>query len=252
MFAPPPEPTSSERRVLELARHIFSAEDKTHHLYLLYLRVLCDWPTFLRQDPARSPEDDGRPLVIVTQSGVVVVENVPSAADRPGAQDDDDDYDDDDGFENLPPLSPRDVEVRHPELPRSACRFDPARDVLWFAHDTDAGEVAGMAPYYGSQLSAVRNVLFAESRWRRDVDACLAVLGHFPGVMAVYVLLGDYRSPHGVVAGTEGQFRATAEKLAERDEHILRGRGVAVEYIDYQSNVHGGFRASKKVVLVHR
>jgi hypothetical protein len=135
------------------------------------------------------------------------------------------------------------IQLRHPEISSSVIYIRPEQDILWLGQDTDMEQLDELNKYYGLQLSTIQNVLFEETEWD-DLEDSIMKLDYFPGVRTIYVWLDSYRFQAGATVTNEQGYVDKAAEFQDRDRRALHGRNLMVEYIDYENNIYGGFRAN--------
>ena len=135
------------------------------------------------------------------------------------------------------------IQLQHPELSFTVFHLHPERDILWISHETENEALEELSNYYGPHLSAIQNVLFEQSEWD-DLDDSLKKLEHFHGIRVLYIWLESYRFLLGAAVTTQQGYLKKAAEFQARDQLALRGRNLTVEYIDYENNIYGGFRAN--------
>ncbi|KAJ2964174.1 hypothetical protein NQ176_g10811 [Zarea fungicola] len=199
-----------EPRVLRLCQ-----SDSEEDVDLLYVRVHSRFSNFLQHDTADSLGEPGSPLE---------EDLVQDLTSTPGGND----------------FQQRFITMKHPKLPSSDILVCPERDVLWLNFDDDEEDLEEMSRHYGTQLSAIRNVIFEQTEWD-DIDACLNQLQHFPGVQTIYVWLSSHLHLAGETPATEKEYFQEARAFQARDYTRFEERNVTVQYIDYERNLYGGF-----------
>lgn len=183
----------------------------------LYFQALCSLRTFLQQD-----------TVDITQTRNLIEHNPIQNA-----------------HDNVSHNSIRQpyTKFQHSKLAASAILVYPERDLLWLSRDVDDDEyLTDISKYYGSQLSAIQNVIFEECDWR-DVKECFSKMRQFTGIRTIYVWLESYLNTFGETPSNEKEYSNRARKFRHRDLKVLAGRNVTVQYIDHEGIIHGGFLA---------
>jgi hypothetical protein len=194
--------------------------DSEPFVELFYLRRLCSMSTFLQENTAEIFEDDDASIT-----------NSTSSADAETTE-----------------CSPRRcVVLQHPEVKASSFNFDPSSDVLWLSHEAELETIHELKQFYGDQMNAIENIIVDElSLWDdlEELEKAWKMIDLLGGVRKVYVWLESHRFESGTALTSNDGYIHRARELEARDKTALRGKGLAVDYIDLEGNVYGGVQSA--------